>query len=757
MEAFDFQRHVNAWFAFQGRKAGPSTHCDEPFVQLGGIMSIKHLTIGIVTIWTAVGVPAGAETTAVQPTPLVATYNAHDIGDRETVAPVISDDGASVAFVSWSDLVAGDSTGADVFVKNIRSGDIRLVSTGMGGAPADGDSYRPSISGDGRYVAFSSTAANLVPGDTNGADDVFVRDVVAGTTTRVSISSNGLQGNAGSGAGFAGGVGGVVISQDGRTVAFHSAATNLVALDTNGMIDVFVRDLTKNKTMRVHLSSRGEQANGYSIGPIDISSTGRFIAFTSSASNLVTGDTNAGPNENSDVFRHDRKTGRTIRVSVASNGQEAAQNRGSYGPAISGDGSKIVFRSNATNLTSHGSAGIFLRDLATGITQMASLSAHGTPAEAWSPAISGDGRRVGFLSVGDVVGDGRDVPGMEFYVKTLATGAVEPAALSNNAERVPYDKQSPSLSFDGRVAAFSSYASCFYPGPMVPGVYVHDFDAPYVAKVTYTGATQVPEGEDILLSATLTDGSGTPLPGRLVRFRSAFGSVESITNYNGIATAHVRNELPAYSQVHIQTEFEGDVTTPPLATCVDFLSAFRPTTLTLSVPETTVKGAPVAATATLVDAIDGSPLSGRNLLQWVDLNEPNLIGTTDANGMASFSFDPGDYGVHDLTVFFPGDGRTHKFSGIVKPIEVVWAYAFADDGGAGTILINPLTHELAVLVPSWGSSIKTAWEQTDTAVEWSFITSSDPELNLRGTFNFATLQFIATVTIGGRTAVLRRV
>ncbi len=165
----------------------------------------------------------------------------------------------------------------------------RRVSIDSAEMQANGESAGSSVSADGRYVAFESAARNLVAHDTNGAADVFVRDRWQGTIRRVSKSSAGDQGDRVSYA--------ASISADGRYVAFHSGARNLVADDTNGSLDVFVRDRRQGTTRRVSKSSAGDQGNDHSFGP-SISAGGRYVAFWSHASDLVSSDTNGAP----DVF-----------------------------------------------------------------------------------------------------------------------------------------------------------------------------------------------------------------------------------------------------------------------------------------------------------------------------------------------------------------------------------------------------------------------------------------------------------------------
>src|SRR5260221_597397 len=209
----------------------------------------------------------------------------------------ISAGGRFVAFQSDADnLVAGDTNGVqDVFLRDRRSGTTERVSLDSAGTQGNYSSYYPSISTDGRFVAFASGATNLVPGDTNGAQDVFVRDRQTGTTERVSVDSAGTQGNGNSL--------GSSISADGRFVAFGSAASNLIAGDPNATNDVFVHDFLNGTGDRRGLASYPTRATSDLCFP-SISADGRFVAFRGNASNLVPGDTNGWP----DVFVRDRQS-----------------------------------------------------------------------------------------------------------------------------------------------------------------------------------------------------------------------------------------------------------------------------------------------------------------------------------------------------------------------------------------------------------------------------------------------------------------
>jgi Tol biopolymer transport system component len=305
-------------------------------------------------------------------------------------APSISADGRFVAFQSYgTTLVAGDTNGvADIFVRDRKTGTTRRVSLRSSGAEPNGESSRPSISADGRFVAFQSDATNLVGGDANGAVDIFVRDRENGTTRRVSVSSMGTEGNGGSDH--------ASISANGRFVAFDSGASNLVGFDMNGVYDVFVHDRMRGKTRRVSVSSAGTEGDVGSYWPA-ISGDGHFVTFYADASNLVLGDTNGFP----DVFVHDRTSGKTSRVSLRSSGAQG--NEGSYDPWISGDGRFVGFSADASNLVGGDTnlhSDVFVRDRLTGKTTRVSVDSAGTEANADSfrPIISVDGRFIAFES-----------------------------------------------------------------------------------------------------------------------------------------------------------------------------------------------------------------------------------------------------------------------------------------------------------------------------------------------------------------------
>ncbi len=303
--------------------------------------------------------------------------------------PVLSADGR---FVGYSLPTPGPSPfpmgNYDVWVRNLRTGAVSKVSVAPDGTDANSRSLGLDLSATGRFAAFNSDASNLVDGDTNGSTDAFVRDLRAGVTTRVSVASDGSQANAR--------VGEVGFSATGRYVLMVSAASNLVAGDTNGATDLFLHDTRTGTTTRVNVADDGSETNGFIELSPTVSADGRFVAFTSTATNLVSGDTNGV----ADVFVRDLRRGHTRRVSVGLAGAESDGR--STGALISAGGRYVAFGAVATNLVAgdtNGVQDVFVRDLVVGRTVRVSLAPDGTQTSLWSAqldAISADGTAVAF-------------------------------------------------------------------------------------------------------------------------------------------------------------------------------------------------------------------------------------------------------------------------------------------------------------------------------------------------------------------------
>jgi Tol biopolymer transport system component len=338
--------------------------------------------------------------------------------------------------------VLAGSSGATV-------GDTTRVSVNSSGTQANGISYGgpPTISSDGRYVAFTSNASNLVADDTNGNTDVFVHDQAMGTTERVSVDKDGHQA-----------YGGLYpsISADGRYVAFVSCATGLVpGSDDTTTFEVFVRDRQEGTTERVSVDKDRNQPNGNSFRP-SISSDGRDVAFYSGASDLVASDTN----NSTDVFVRDRQEGTTERVSVDKDENQAPA--ASWAPSISSDGRFVALTSNGLRplgFWSHGGSDIFVRDRQLGTTQWVSrdISEADANGDNFSPTLSSDGRLVAFTTKASDMVAGDTNGSDDVLVRDRSTGAIERVSVNGcgiQANGTSYGP--PSISPDGRFVAFSS-------------------------------------------------------------------------------------------------------------------------------------------------------------------------------------------------------------------------------------------------------------------------------------------------------------
>jgi Tol biopolymer transport system component len=318
-------------------------------------------------------------------------------GNADCVTPAISADGRYVAFASQStNLVPTASNGAQqVFLRDRLMGTTELISADANGFQGNAGSAAPSISADGRFVAFSTSATNLiVGGDHNSsASDVLVRDRQNGTIELVSVASGGTQANSGSVSSTRS------LSADGRYVQFWTNATNLVAGSPAGG-QMFLRDRQLGTTEIVSLSTAGVHGNGQSAWIGGVSPDGRYVAFGSNASNLVPGDTNAAL----DVFIRDRQNGTTEIASVSSSGIEGNNNSGDYGISMSADARSVAFDSLANNLVpmdGNAAYDVFVHDRSTGTTEVISLSSAGVQGDSHSEAstISADGRFVAFNSM----------------------------------------------------------------------------------------------------------------------------------------------------------------------------------------------------------------------------------------------------------------------------------------------------------------------------------------------------------------------
>ncbi|MDO8945600.1 MAG: hypothetical protein Q7U88_00425 [Desulfocapsaceae bacterium] len=409
---------------------------------------VFHLTWVLLVLFHSLG-------SAAQPliTTRVSVDSSGNEGNKYSYHPSISADERYVAFdSSASNLVAGDTNDTnDIFVHDRVTRKTTRVSVDSSGSPSNGYSEYPSISADGRYVAFHSGATNLVANNTNGTvSDIFVHDRLNGATTLVSVDSSASQGNQQSYY--------PSISADGRYVAFQSSASNLVTDDTNDTDDIFVHDRQDGTTSRVSVNSDGIGGNNFS-NYHAISADGQYVAFTSLATNLVDNDNNG----REDVFVHNRQDGTTSRVSVHSNGTEG--DSGSYNPSISADGQYIAFESGASNLvdsdTNGATSDIFVHNRLTGATTIASIDSSGTQGDSGSyhASISSDGQYIAFEShASNLVAS--DINGSnDVFVHDRQTGKTIMASVDSSGSQGDWSSFDPSISADGQYVAFTSYTT----------------------------------------------------------------------------------------------------------------------------------------------------------------------------------------------------------------------------------------------------------------------------------------------------------
>jgi hypothetical protein len=392
----------------------------------------------------------------------------------------ISADGRFVAFQSNSaNLVPGDNNGAeDVFVRDTLLGTTTLVSvndtgTGSANASANNGSGQPVISANGRFVAFFSDATDLVPNLlTNGLGNVYLRDLWMGTTTLVSVNAAGTAGGNNNSA-FNGGL---TMTPDGRFVVFTSYASDLVATPTNNHQNVFVRDMQTGVTQLVSINQAGTQSADNDSFISGISDNGRTVVFTSAADDIVPNDTNF----TYDVFAYDMPTGKVALVSVNAAGTGTGNSDSTafvHGSVVSSDGRFVAFESDASDLVpndTNGQGDVFVRDLVAGTTTLVSVNASGTASgNSFSRgiSISSDGSRVAFTSRATDLTTG--VTG-DIYVRDLTTQTTTVVDVSTTGGQANSDSDGAAISADGNSVLFSSRATNLIPrDDQIPGRDTH--------------------------------------------------------------------------------------------------------------------------------------------------------------------------------------------------------------------------------------------------------------------------------------------
>ncbi|MEC7232103.1 MAG: hypothetical protein VXW31_04115 [Planctomycetota bacterium] len=383
--------------------------------------------------------------------------------------------------------------------------ELSLVSVSATGQQPDQGSFDADVTADGRWVVFVSRGTNLIPDDTNGTRDIFVRNTETGEITRINTGPAGQQTDSYSGW--------PQISSDGRYVSYYSTSDAILEADANGFTDIYLFDRETGANELISVSSTEAQANGNSYVS-RLTDDGRYVVFSSEASNLVPGDTNGLE----DIFVRDRQLGETYRVSVSSSGDEG--NSDPYTADISNDGRFVTFGSDATNLVAGGSTAqfnVYLHDRLTAETTLVStgLGGQGADALTWQPRISGDGRWITYESRATdlVVGDTNGVKDVFLY--DVQSGQTSRVSVNEAGEQGDDDSEDPSISDDGRYIAYSSQADNLVAGVITDGfaenVFVHDRMTGTVTLAsigpqgqvsdTYVGEPQIsPEGGWVVFS-----------------------------------------------------------------------------------------------------------------------------------------------------------------------------------------------------------------------------------------------------------------
>jgi hypothetical protein len=414
----------------------------------------------------------------------VSVSSAGALANKDSYYSLISSDGRYVAFQSdASNLAGSDFNGVqDIYWRDLQTGTTQLVSVGLTGLAAAGVSVAPCLSGDGRWVGWSTNASNVVPGDTNGTWDVFLRDMVLGITTRISLDFGGNQVSLRSDQ--------PRITPDGNWVTFESDAA-LLPIDTNGLKDCYRLDRSTNTLALVSTSSTGTQGNGISYAA-QPSHDGRYVVFFSSANNLVAGDTN----NQGDVFWKDMLTGLLVRANVSAAGAQA--NNESIWPSVSGDGNTVTFCSVASNLVpgdTNSNWDVFARDIALGTTERLNVQPNGAQANSYvySPtALSSNGRHVIFVSLSSNLVPGDTNGFQDVFIRDRLLVSTKRLSLAFDGSQTNKDAFVPDMTPDAQIITYTSTATNVVPGDTngfrdIFVTYVADATVYCTAKVSSNG------------------------------------------------------------------------------------------------------------------------------------------------------------------------------------------------------------------------------------------------------------------------------
>lgn len=437
-----------------------------------GVLSNDHRCVAFLIILVSAALPIMGgliQPVSIINTPVISPKG----GSGDSIAPIISPDGRYVLFASSANnLTLNDSFNSkpppvpavmNIYLRDRLQKTTKLVSVSLDGTGAgNGDSIPTGISSNGQFVLFESAANNLVVGDTNGVNDVFVRDLVADVTVLISVSTNGGAGNGTSRSS--------VMTPEGRFVAFVSEASNLIPGDSNGIPDVFVRDLQGGVTSLASAGAMPFLASSSEL-PL-ITPDGRYVTFYSTATNLVAGTTNSG-----EIYIRDLQQGTTVWASTNSHSilQSLRGNPAglSCNQAISDDGQFVAYEVCPST-----GSGVALRySLATGLTDVVNTNVagilSGLELNQRNLSMTPDGRFVAFLSNMDGINTGVAVWDAQSNATVVANLDPMQTAVTNAI------CDWPAITSDGRFVAFVSNATNLTANPVVAGfhLYVRDLQA----------------------------------------------------------------------------------------------------------------------------------------------------------------------------------------------------------------------------------------------------------------------------------------
>jgi uncharacterized repeat protein (TIGR01451 family) len=428
-----------------------------------------HKLLALTVMTTAVAITLATSASAASgDITLASTSDGGTKGNNVSQQVSISADGTKVAFSSSATNLDPKDTdlNTDVYVKDLLTGNIALASTNDAGTKGIGNSDNPSLSADGTKIAFESSATNLDPADTGVTEDVYVKDLLTGNITLASSNDSGIKGNSTSGA--------PTLSADGTKVAFMSDARNLDPSDTDFNMDVYVKDVVTGNLTLASTDGAGIKGNRISGAPI-LSADGTAVAFSSSATNLDPADTDAI----GDVYVKDLFTGN---ITVASTDDSGTKGNGSSSArSLSADGDTVAFDSNATNLDPRDTdvnKDVYAKDLPTGNLTLVSTDDAGIKANGISewPSVSGDGTRVAFQSYATNLDSGDTDVSQDVYVKDLPTEDITLASSDRAGIKGNGNSARPSLDADGTAVAFNSGSTNLLPDDtdVTPDVYVKE-------------------------------------------------------------------------------------------------------------------------------------------------------------------------------------------------------------------------------------------------------------------------------------------